>query len=383
MRKILLILAILFGIFLIYKFSQFKGALPAVLPPKDLPKAKSVPNDLGLNLPPGFSIEIFAEDLKSPRVLAIDPVGTLIASIPAEGKIVALPDKDKRGKSDQIIILKDGLDKPHGLAFKDGKLYVAQLQSIVSFDYDQKNLKLSNEKHIADLPGGGRHNTRTIGFGGDGKLYVSVGSTCDVCVEKDTRNGTILQVDVEKGESRIFAKGLRNSVFFAFNPNDHKIWATEMGRDFLGDNLPPDEVNIIEDGGDYGWPFCYGDKVADGKFSKNADCQSTRSPIYKICAHCAPLGIAFIKSSKFPQSWQGDLLVSYHGSWNSSVPVGYKVVRIKVDGERTGREEDFIAGFLGGNQTKGRPVDLVFDGDGNLFLSDDKAGVIYKVSYQN
>lgn len=355
------------------------------MPPKELPNktGQIIPNDLGLNLPPGFSIEVFAKDLGSPRVLAIDSAGTIIASIPADNKIVALPDQNQDGKADRTVVLKDGLDKPHGLAIKDGKLYVAELKSVTSFDYDSQNLKLAGQKHIVDLPGGGRHNTRTIGFGQDGKLYVSVGSTCDVCVEKDERNGSILQVDVQSGQSRVFAKGLRNSVFLTLNPENGKIWATEMGRDFLGDNLPPEEINIIEDGGDYGWPYCIGDRVVDTKFSQSGQCQGTKTPIYKMCAHCAPLGLSFIKSKKFPKDWQGDLLVSLHGSWNSTVPVGYKVIRVDVDGEKVVGEEDFISGFLDGSQVKARPVDLIFNSDGDLFLTDDKAGHIYKISAKN
>lgn len=383
MKKILIVAFLIILAVLIYKFRGFKGSLPAVLPPKELPKnTEVIPNNLGLNLPPGFAISVFARDLNSPRVLAVDPKGTVITSVPGEGKIIALPDNDKNGKADKNIVVKDGLDRPHGLTFKDGKLYVAELRRILRYDYNADNFQVSGEKHIADLPGGGRHNTRSIGFGKNGRLYVSVGSTCDVCVEKDGRNGSILEVNVESGESRIFASGLRNSVFLTIHPDSNKIYAAEMGRDFLGDNLPPEEVNFIEDGANYGWPFCYGDKVVDKKFSASGDCTNTRAPFYKMCAHCAPLGLTFIKSDKLPKDWQGDLLVSLHGSWNSSVPVGYKVIRVDVDSEKAVGESDFVGGFLDGNQVSGRPVDLIFGEDDSLYLSDDKAGVIYKISYQ-
>jgi len=383
LKKLVLIFLLVIIVLAFYLVSKFKGTLPAVLPPKEPTQSKIIPNDLGLNLPPGYSIDIFATNLKSPRDLTFDREGTLIVSIPQEGKVVALPDRDKDGKADNSTILTDKLDRPHGITLKDDKIYIAEVKRIVSFNYDSQNLKISNEKHIIDLPGGGRHNTRTIGFGIDGKLYVSVGSTCDVCVEKDERNGAILQVDVEKGDQRIFAKGLRNSVFIAFQPESSQIWATEMGRDFLGDNLPPEEINIIEDEKDYGWPFCYGNKVIDTKFSKDVNCQNTKSPIYQMCAHCAPLGLAFIKSSQFAKEWQGDLLVSYHGSWNSTKPVGYKVAKLKVDDGKISKEDDFITGFLQGNQAVGRPVDLIFDKDGALFLSDDKKGVVYKITGKN
>jgi len=354
-----------------------------------------VDNELGLKLPEGFNIEIFAENLKSPRVLTFDSLGTLLVSVPSEGKVVALPDKNNDSKADEIITLIQNLDRPHGLAIQDSKLYVAQVSNVLVFDYDNQSLKVANQKLVVNLPGGGRHFTRTIRFGSDGKLYIAVGSTCDVCVEKDERNGTILQVDSQTGQSQIFAKGLRNSVFFTFDPQTAKIWATEMGRDFLGDNLPPDEINIIEEGKDYGWPFCYGRQVHDINFDKKVyvqivpqpPCGQTEPPIYEIPAHSAPLGLVFITSSHFPDDWQDDLLVAYHGSWNRSTPSGYKIVRLKINDEKVISEEDFISGFLPasptgeqGTQTIGRPVDLIFDKEGSLYISDDKAGVIYKLA---
>ena len=391
LKKLLLLFLIIVLLLIAFLVFRFKGALPVVLPPKEIPSTVKPNNQLGLNLPKGFDIKIFASDLKNPRVLTFDSLSTLLVSIPSEGKVVALPDKNNDGKADEIITLIKNLDRPHGLAFYDDKLYVAQVNNVSSFGYDSQKLKVANQKLVVKLPGGGRHFTRTIRFGKDDKLYISVGSTCDVCVEKDERNGTILQADLLTGDSQIFAKGLRNSVFFTFDPQTAKIWATEMGRDFLGDNLPPDEINLIQEGKDYGWPYCYGDKVHDTNFDKKVyvqiipqpPCGQTEPPIYEIPAHSAPLGLVFIHSSQFPNDWQGDLLVAYHGSWNRSTPVGYKVVRLKIGGERVLSEEDFISGFLQGEQAIGRPVDLLFDGQGNLFISDDKAGVIYKVSSKN
>ena len=395
LRKLLFIFLIIVLLLIAFLVFRFKGALPAVLPPQERPKAMVVDNELGLKLPEGFNIEIFAENLKSPRVLTFDSLGTLLVSVPSEGKVVALPDKNNDSKADEIITLIQNLDRPHGLAIQDSKLYVAQVSNVLAFDYDSQNLKVTNQKSVVDLPPAGRHFTRTIRFGSDGKLYIAVGSTCDVCVEKDERNGTILQVDSQTGQSQIFAKGLRNSVFFTFDPQTAKIWATEMGRDFLGDNLPPDEINIIEEGKDYGWPFCYGRQVHDINFDKKVyvqivpqpPCGQTEPPIYEIPAHSAPLGLVFIHSSQFPDDWQDDLLVAYHGSWNRSTPSGYKIVRLKINDQKVISHEDFISGFLPasptgeqGTQTIGRPVDLIFDKEGSLYISDDKAGVIYKLA---
>lgn len=342
----------------------------------------AVKNDLGLKLAEGFSIDIYAQNLGSPRDLVFDQNGTLLASIPSRGEIVALPDKDADGKADKTITVLENLKRPHGLAFFDHNLYVAQETQVVRYIWDPQNFVAKLDKSLFNLPAGGRHFTRTIAFSDDGTMYVSLGSTCDVCFEKHPFLAAIIVSGKDGKPPEVFAKGLRNSVFITVNRQTQKLWATEMGRDFLGDRRPPDEINIVEKDKDYGWPNCFGDKIPDTSFSQSADqqsCQNTQAPAYQICAHCAPLGLTFITSAKFPQKWQGDLLVAYHGSWNSSVPVGYKVVKLDVEGEKVVGEENFLSGFLEGNQTKGRPVDLAFSSNGDLFISDDKAGVIYRI----
>jgi glucose/arabinose dehydrogenase len=218
----------------------------------------------------------------------------------------------------------------------------------------------------------GRHFTRTIKII-KGKLYTSVGSSCDTCRESDEMRATLLVSDTDGKNLRVFARGLRNTVFFVEGP-DGKIWGTDMGRDFLGDNLPPDDINIIEDGKDYGWPFCYGEMVRDSHFEAGQDpdyCTNTTPPVFAFPAHVAPLGLTFM---------EGDLLVALHGSWNSSTPVGYKVVKLDVNARSVSNIQDFITGFIKGNEVLGRPVDLAIDKKGRLFISDDKAGLIYIVT---
>jgi glucose/arabinose dehydrogenase len=213
-------------------------------------------------------------------------------------------------------------------------------------------------------------------------MYVSVGSTCNVCNESSDLSATILTADANGGDLKVFAKGLRNAPFIQFNPKTQELWATEMGRDNLGDNIPPDEINIVKQGKDYGWPNCYGDKIADLSFNPNASCQNTEGPIYQIPAHSAPLGLAHLTSKDFPNDWQGDLLVSYHGSWNRSEPIGYKIVKFKVDKDgKVSEMSDFITGWLSSNKKKiyGRPVDLKFNSNGVLYISDDAGGIIYRV----
>ena len=186
---------------------------------------------------------------------------------------------------------------------------------------------------------------------------------------------------------RIFAKGLRNAAFLAMNPKTNELWGTEMGRDYLGDNTPPDEIDIIRDGKDYGWPYCYGDKMHDNNFdpANTHGCGNTETPIYEIPAHSAPLGLTFINSAQFPADWQGDLLVAYHGSWNRSVATGFKIVHMKVNGNSITGADDFLTGFLRGSTNDSapdRPVDMAFDTQGNLYVSDDRGGNIYIIQKQ-
>ncbi|MHC4196723.1 MAG: PQQ-dependent sugar dehydrogenase [Planctomycetota bacterium] len=297
-----------------------------------------------------FSISIFAQGLGKPRVMAYDPGGNLVVSIPSEGKVVALPDRDGDGVADEVITVTQGLNLPHGLAFRclsdeertlteynnaktTCQLYIAETDQVVVYDYDENNLKAVGGRKILDLPDGEGHVTRTImfmPFPNHNKILASVGSTCNVCFEKDWRRATILVSGADGSNLRVFASGLRNSVFMAVHPVTEEIWATENGRDWLGDNLPPDEINVIEEGKDYGWPICYGGNIRDTDFDKRSytrnpcrEPQTTPSYI-DIQAHSAPLGLAFIPKEGWPEEYWYDLLVAYHGSWNRSVPTGYK-----------------------------------------------------------
>lgn len=371
---------------------------PAVLPPAQEieevveKQAAGEPVDFPLQLPDKYLIGIFAKNLGSPRDLEFSPNGTLLVSIHKVGKVVALPDKDHDGKTDEVKDILRNLNKPHGLAFHNGQLFVAEETRVVRYNWDQDNLKAIQDKILFDLPAGERHVTRSLAIQQNGTLFVSIGSTCDTCFEKNPWHGSIIISDIDGNNPQIFATGLRNAVFITLHPITEDLWATEMGRDFLGDDLPPDEINIVYQDRDYGWPVCYGDRVYDSKFGQRSlqDCANTMPPVAELQAHVAPLGLAFIDSPQFPDAWQGDLLVSYHGSWNRTTPVGYKVVRLSVE-DRTAitAEEDFISGWLRspvsngtgqGSQTLGRPVDLAFDQAGNLYISDDKAGVVYIVN---
>lgn len=348
-----------------------------------------------LTVPDNFSIAIFAQGLGSPRVLKTDPAGRLVVSVPASGKILALEDLDGDGKSEQTKTIVEGLNKPHGLLFKcddmneNCKLYVAEVTQVSVFDYNKQTAQATNKQKHLDLPVGGRHSTRTLhqaNIDGREQMLISVGSTCDVCYESNPIHGSVLINDFISNRAPIFASGLRNAVFLATHPVTGQTWVTEMGRDQLGDELPPDEVNILEQNKDYGWPECYGKNVFDTKFNgnKGTNC-SVKTPSHiDLPAHSAPLGLGFIPEEGWPEEYWHDLLVSYHGSWNRFEPTGYKVARFQLDEQgNVEGSEDFIFGWLEENGTAlGRPVDLLIQPGGKIYVSDDKSGVIYLVSYQ-
>lgn len=337
-------------------------------------------------LPQGFVVGVFAKGLGKPRDIVFAEDGTLLVSIPEKGTVVALPDKNNDGKADEVKTVISGLDKPHGLAYHNSILYIAEETRVVEYNYYEDRYVAEKYRELFRLPKGGRHTTRTLTIGGQNSdsLYISVGSSCDTCFEKDNRHGSVLVSKSENaifGEPKIFSKGLRNAVFTAINPRTGELWATEMGRDYLGDTLPPDEINILKDGQDYGWPVCYGKKIYDKTYGQRSQdyCNQTQPSTFDIPAHSAPLGLTFITSPQFPAEWQGDLLVAYHGSWNSSRQVPSKIVRMNIAGNAITGAEDFITGFTVNAELLGRPVDLEFDKAGSLYISDDKTGNIYKV----
>lgn len=337
--------------------------------------------DLPLTIPEGFRIETFADGLSDARVMVQDGFGSFWVSRPDAGIVTLLEMSGStlRGRDDVFR----GMNKPHGLAIDPVNgmdLFIAEETTI-------KRARIYSDAPvvtIAQLPAGGRHTTRTLEIGPDDRLYVSIGSTCDVCVEGNELHGTIISMNKDGSDQRIVATGLRNAVFFTWHPVDGSMWATEMGRDRLGDDLPPEEVNVIQEGGDYGWPYCYGDRVRDTTFQsqEQIDCGATIPPAYTLPAHTAPLGLAFVPEEGWPEEYWYDLLVAQHGSWNSTVPVGYEIVRIPLN-DQASREGDtvpFISGFREGGTTHGRPVGLLAQPGGILYITDDERGAIYRMT---
>ena len=349
--------------------------------------------DIALTLPAGFKISYFTPEFIGPvRFMAFSPDGILFVSLPSRaglysgnrsgGAVFALPDRDQDGQADEVETVISGLSTlPHGLAFNGGYLYLAEENRVSRYPYTGSGTLGAREVIVESIPAGG-HVSRTVGFGPSGKMYVSVGSSCNVCEEADPRRAAIVEYNPDGSGERVFAEGIRNAVGLVFHPVTGQMWATENGRDLLGDDLPPDEINIVREGRNYGWPFCYGKRIPDLEFNNQSTCTTTEESVHDLQAHSAPLGLRFIDSPQFPEEWQGDLLVAYHGSWNRSEPTGYKVVRLNVEGREVVGESDFIHGWLlDDGSSPGRPVDLIFGPqDGALYISDDKAGVVYRVT---
>lgn len=361
---------------------------PTALPLQRTSEPVQSPNiaapDQPIALPPGFGIIVFARGLNSPRMMAVGPDNHLYVAERGAGRIVRLPDRDGDGLSDGIEVVAEEMRSPSSLAFyQDGSLYVGETIRIIRLSQQNEGGVFQERQTVVDgLPRGG-HNTRTVLFSPDGSwMYVSVGSSCNVCNEDDPRRSTIVRYTPQGGDETIFASGLRNAVGITIRPGTDELWATNNGRDMLGDDLPPDTVQLVRQGDDFGWPRCHSGRILDPEFGKPGACDGVAPPEVELQAHSAPLGLTFYTGDQFPEEYKGAIFVAYHGSWNRSVPTGYKVVQISMDSGTPGPVQDFAVGWLGENGSAwGRPVDVITGPDGSLYVSDDSGGVIYRIFY--
>ncbi len=338
-----------------------------------------------LNLPTGFQIGVFQGGLGSARLLTLSPEGALIVSEQSsKGRVTILTDTNGGGVADGRTVFADGLNNPHGLAFHDGYLYIAETTRVIRYRWQGGAAAQGAAETIIDnIPTGG-HSTRTIVFGPDNKLYLAVGSSCNVCKETSPLRAAIWQYNADGSGGQLYARGLRNAVGLAWQPGSTNLYATNNGRDGLGDNVPPETINLAGDGNDYGWPYCHNGTIVDTEFGNLGNCAQVTKPAVEMQAHSAPLGLTFAGGGMFPAGYSGDLFVAFHGSWNRSQKTGYKIVRARfANGQPTGQVEDFITGWLSTSDGSswGRPVDVSVGPDGALYVSDDALGVIYRVTY--
>ncbi len=338
-----------------------------------------------LTVPDGLSVSLYADGLPNARFLRLTEVGDLLVSQPRRGRITLLRrDRDRDGRPDARSVVLEGLDRPHGLDLHDGWLYVGETGAVgrARFDAATGLVQGGFERVVTGLPAGGNHWTRTVRFGPDGWMYVAIGSSCNVCIEDDPRRASVVRYRPDGSSEEIYARGLRNSVGFDWHPVSGALYATDNGRDLLGDDVPPCELNQLVRGGFYGWPFANGDRVPDPDLGKGrrAKINASIPPVHGFRAHTAPLGITFVRHPDAPAWLRGAALVALHGSWNRTEKDGYEVVSLHWDAEGRIAERPFLTGFERDGNVIGRPVDVAEGPDGEWFVSDDFAGAIYRVA---
>lgn len=341
-----------------------------------------------LKHPKEFSVHIYASDLKGARILRYTNAGDLLVSIPSSGKIVLLSrDNNHDGSPDGRKNLLTGLNKPHGMDFYNDWLYIAETDAIGRIRFNASSGETNGEfqRVVIDLPGGGDHWAKSVRFGPDGLMYVAVGSSCNVCIEEDPRRAAILRFRPDGSNGEIYATGLRNTEGFDWRPDTNEMYGVDNGRDFLGDHFPPCELNLIERGKFYGWPYANGDRVADPEFGDEnvAKIEESMSPAHRFGAHTAPLNIVFLRSKFRAPRYRKAALVALHGSWNSSKKVGYKIVSLHYNTNGTITERPFLTGFEENDDVIGRPVDVVEGVKGRIFVSDDYSGTVYRIDYKS
>lgn len=339
-----------------------------------------------IRLPEGFSINVFAEDLGNARFMRMTSAGDILLSTPRSGEIKLIErDSDGDGRSDGTKVLVEGLSRPHGLDVLNGNLYVGEDNAIarVAFNAHRRDISGEVERIATGIPSGGNHWTRTLRFGPDGMIYLHVGSSCNVCIEEDPRRAAILRFAPDGSGEEIYASGLRNTVGFAWHPETGELYGTDNGRDLLGDDFPPCELNRIVQGGFYGWPFRNGNNVVDPDFGETPDPRVNAAipPAHAFGAHTAPLGMTFLAHPDTPVSYRNAALVAQHGSWNRSTKIGYQIVSLHWDEEGQITQRPFATGFELDEDVIGRPVDVIQGPDGAIYISDDYAGAIYRVTY--
>ncbi len=339
-----------------------------------------------IRLPPGFKIELYAQGVTNARGMARSPRGILYVGSRKAGTVYAVVDGDGDHRADRVLTVARGLDLPVGVAWRDGALYASSTSKIVRLDgIDDRLEKPPPPVVVSDrLPRDEHHGWKFIRFGPDGKLYVPVGAPCNIC-NKERENpfyASILRMNPDGSGLELFASGVRNTVGFDWHPATRELWFTDNGRDWMGDDQPPDELNRAPRAGlHFGYPYCHGGSIADPAFGRARPCAEFTPPARNLGPHVAALGMRFYTGSMFPPEYRGQMFIAEHGSWNRSRPIGYRVTVVRLEGDRAVSYEPFAEGWLADGAAWGRPVDVEVLPDGSLLVSDDHADAIYRISY--
>lgn len=337
-----------------------------------------------IHLPEGFKINVFAEDVPHARSLEWSPDGILFAGT-REDKVYAILDTNQDYRADKVITIAEGLFMPNGVAFREGALYVAEVNRVLRFDQIEKNLENPPDPVVISdqFPDDEHHGWKFIRFGPDGKLYIPVGAPCNICKPDYDKYANIQRMNPDGSGLEVFAVGIRNTVGFDWNPETQVLWFTDNGRDLLGDNRPPDELNRAPEAGmHFGYPFCHGKNISDPQFGEGHDCSEFTAPAIELGPHVAALGMRFYTGQMFPEEYRNQIFIAEHGSWNRSEKIGYRISLVRLQGNNAVSYQTFAEGWLQGESAWGRPVDLEVLPDGSMLVSDDKSGTIYRISYE-
>ena len=339
-----------------------------------------------IQLPNGFKIELYAEKVKNARSLSLSPKGTLFIGSMRKGNVYAIQDTNGDKKGDKIYTIAKGLNMPNGVAFKDGSLYVAEVNRILRYDDIENKLDNPGEPVVVydQYPTESHHGWKYIAFGPDGKLYIPVGAPCNICKSEDIY-ASITRMNPDGSSMEIVQRGIRNSVGFNWHPDNNELWFTDNGRDWLGDDIPACELNHApKDGMHFGYPYCHQGDLADPEFGTKP-CSDFTPPAQKMGAHVAPLGIEFYTGNKFPDQYKKQIFIAEHGSWNRSKKSGYQISLITLKDNKVVSYEPFAKGWLNQSDDSvwGRPVDIELMPDGSMLVSDDYANAVYRISYEN
>ena len=339
-----------------------------------------------IKLPPGFKISVYAE-IPHARSLALSPSGILYVGNRGGDKVYAVVDENKDGKADKVYVVASGLNIPNGVAFKDGSLYIGAISTIYRLDSIESRLANPPKPIVVydKFPTDEHHGWKYIAFGPDGKLYIPVGAPCNICANKNPIYASITRMNADGTGLEIYAKGIRNSVGFAWNPSNDQLWFTENGRDNMGNDIPADELNTAPKAGmHFGYPYCHEGDILDPEYGKGKNCNDYTPPVEKLGPHVAALGMRFYTGSSFPAEYKNQVFIAEHGSWNRSEPIGYRVTLVKLDAAgKAISYTNFAEGWLQpGGKVLGRPVDVQVMPDGALLVSDDYAGVVYRIVYK-